>query len=74
MFPGGAEDNSSGRYWWISPGKRTMAMLALLLAVVKVYGTASVEYANQWTVEIDGNEEDADNIARASGFWNHGKV
>jgi len=34
----------------------------------------ALEYSNRWTVQIDGDNEEANRLARKHGFVNQGKV
>ena len=35
---------------------------------------SALEYSNRWTVEIDGENREANRLARKHGFINYGKV
>jgi len=39
-----------------------------------IFISAALEYSNRWTVQIDGDDAEADEIARKHGFVNLGKV
>ncbi|KAM7439362.1 Proprotein convertase subtilisin/kexin type 5 [Porites harrisoni] len=39
-----------------------------------IFLLSSLKYSNRWTVQIDGDFEEAERLARKHGFVNHGKV
>ena len=39
-----------------------------------IFGSNALEYSNRWTVQIDGDNDEAERVARKHGFVNHGKV
>ena len=39
-----------------------------------IFVSAAMEYSNRWTVQIDGDDGEADKLARKHGFVNLGKV
>jgi len=42
--------------------------------MVFIFGSNALEYSNRWTVQINGDNYEADRLARKHGFVNHGKV
>ena len=39
-----------------------------------IFSLSALEYSNRWTVQIDGDNGEADRLARKHGFMNQGKV
>lgn len=39
-----------------------------------IFCSSALEYSNRWTVEIDGENGEADRLARKHGFINYGKI
>lgn len=48
--------------------------LFFTIFMVFIFGSNALEYSNRWTVQIDGDNYEADRLARKYGFVNHGKV
>ena len=55
---------------------RKTEMFLLLWSVFScvIFFSDSLEYSNRWTVQIDGDSDEADRLAREHGFVNQGKV
>ena len=39
-----------------------------------IFFSDALNYSNRWTVQIDGDNEEANRLARKHGFVNQGKV
>ena len=52
----------------------SIAALFFTLFMVFIFGSNALEYSNRWTVQVDGDDDEADRLARKHGFVNHGKV
>lgn len=48
--------------------------LFFTIFMVFIFGSNALEYSNRWTVQIDGDNYEADRLARKYGFVNHGKI
>ena len=51
-------------------------MSLLLWSVLScfIFFSDALNYSNRWTVQIDGDNEEANRLARKHGFVNQGKV
>ena len=49
-------------------------LLFLNFSTFLIFGSNALEYANRWTVQIDGDNDEAERLARKHGFVNQGKV
>ena len=51
-------------------------MSLLLWSVLScfIFFSNALNYSNRWTVQIDGDNEEANRLARKHGFVNQGKV
>ena len=49
-------------------------LLFLDFSTFLIFGSNALEYSNRWTVQIDGDNDEAERVARKHGFVNHGKV
>ena len=49
-------------------------LLLFNLSTFFIFGFNALEYSNRWTVQVDGDNDEADRLARKHGFVNHGKV
>ena len=55
---------------------RKIVMSLLLWSVLScfIFFSNALNYSNRWTVQIDGDNEEANRLARRHGFVNQGKV
>ena len=51
-----------------------MKLVVVLFCHSLYLSSSAVEYSNRWTVQIDGDMDDAVKLARKHGFVNQGKV
>ena len=49
-------------------------LLFLKFSTFLIFGSNALEYSNRWTVQIDGDNDEAERLARKHGFVNQGKV
>ena len=49
-------------------------LLFLNFSTFLIFGSNALEYTNRWTVQIDGDNDEAERLARKHGFVNQGKV
>ena len=50
------------------------AFLCFSVFTFLIFSSRALEYSNRWTVQVDGDSEEADRLARKHGFVNLGKV